>query len=58
VPMEADWDEITRIAVPSSGLQAIPTPATAVTFDDLQELVWVGNDQVGLEWLSRIRFLH
>ncbi|KAJ9628351.1 poly(A)-specific ribonuclease [Knufia peltigerae] len=43
--MEADWDEITRIAVPSSGLHAIPTPASAVAFDDLQELVWVGNDQ-------------
>ena len=44
--MEADWDEITRIAVPSSGLHAIPTPASAVVFDDQQELLWVGNDQV------------
>ncbi|KAL2392816.1 PAN2-PAN3 deadenylation complex catalytic subunit pan2 [Exophiala dermatitidis] len=43
--MEADWDEITRIAVPSSGLHAIPTPASAVAFDDQQELLWVGNDQ-------------
>lgn len=43
--MEADWDEITRIAVPSSGLHAIPTPASAVAFDDAQELLWVGNDQ-------------
>ncbi|KAK4943503.1 poly(A)-specific ribonuclease [Elasticomyces elasticus] len=43
--MEADWDEITRIAVPSSGLHAIPTPASALAFDDLQELLWVGNDQ-------------
>ncbi len=46
--MEADWDEITRIAVPSSGLHAIPTPASAVVFDDQQELLWVGNDQVCL----------
>ena len=44
--MEADWDEITRIAVPSSGLHAIPSPASAVIFDELQELLWVGNDQV------------
>jgi PAB-dependent poly(A)-specific ribonuclease subunit 2 len=44
--MEADWDEITRIAVPSAGLHAIPPPASAIAFDDLQELLWVGNDQV------------
>lgn len=44
--MEADWDEITRIAVPSSGLHAIPAPASSIAFDDLQELLWVGNDQV------------
>jgi hypothetical protein len=46
--MEADWDEITRIAVPSSGLHAIPSPASAIAFDDLQELLWVGNDQVSV----------
>lgn len=45
--MEADWDEITRIAVPSSGLHTITAPASAVAFDDSQELLWVGNDQVG-----------
>lgn len=44
--MEADWDEITRIAVPSAGLHAIPAPASSIAFDDLQELLWVGNDQV------------
>ncbi|ETI19337.1 hypothetical protein G647_09169 [Cladophialophora carrionii CBS 160.54] len=43
--MEADWDEITRIAVPSSGLHAIPPPASAIAFDDVQELLWIGNDQ-------------
>ncbi|KIV95116.1 hypothetical protein PV10_02805 [Exophiala mesophila] len=43
--MEADWDEIARIAVPPSGLHAISSPATAVAFDDAQELLWVGNDQ-------------
>lgn len=54
--MEADWDEITRIAVPSSGLHAIPTPASAVAFDDLQELVWVGNDQVCRPFLRYTMF--
>ena len=44
--MEADWDEITRIAVPpSGGLQGLSGPATAIAFDDQQELLWVGNDQ-------------
>jgi PAB-dependent poly(A)-specific ribonuclease subunit 2 len=44
--MEADWDEIARIAVPSSGPLAMSNPATAVAFDDTQELLWVGTDQV------------
>lgn len=48
--MEADWDEITRIAAPSSGLHAIPQPVSAVAFDDLQELLWVGSDQVGVPY--------
>lgn len=45
--MEADWDEITRIAVPTTGpLSLQPQPATALTLDDLQELLWIGTDQV------------
>jgi PAB-dependent poly(A)-specific ribonuclease subunit 2 len=44
--MEADWDEIARIAVPPPALHGIPTPATAIAFDNQQELLWVGNDQV------------
>jgi len=48
--MEADWDEITRLVVPTSPapgphtLPAQPSPATAVTFDDTQELLWIGTD--------------
>lgn len=48
--MEADWDEITRLVVPTSPppgphtLPAQPSPATAVTFDDSQELLWIGTD--------------
>ena len=47
--MEADWNEITRIAIPNVTTghnlgQA--SPATAITFDDQQELLWVGTDQV------------
>ena len=43
--MAADWDEIARIAVPSSSgnLHQIPSPATAVIFDETQELIWLGN---------------
>lgn len=47
--MEADWNEITRIAIPNvSGGHNLgqPSPATAITFDDQQELLWVGTDQV------------
>lgn len=50
--MEADWDEITRIVVPSaSGPLNVPqqaSPATAVAFDDQQELLWIGTDQVSI----------
>lgn len=46
--MEADWDEITRIAVPSSDPLAVQSSVTAVAFDDQQELLWIGTDQVSL----------
>ena len=45
--MEADWVELSRIAVPPpGGLQPLATPATAIAFDNEQELLWVGNEQV------------
>ena len=45
--MAADWDEIARIPVPSStgNLPQISNPATAVIFDDSQELIWIGNGE-------------
>lgn len=53
--MEADWDEITRIAVPTSGpLTLQPQPATALAFDDSQELLWIGTEQVSLHSESQV----
>lgn len=45
--MEAG-DEIARLAIPTSGPLAPPAPASAIAFDDTQELIWVGTDQVRL----------
>jgi len=45
--MEADWDELSRIPVPPPGPHALPTIATTIAFDDVMELLWVGNEFVG-----------
>ncbi|KAJ5661938.1 uncharacterized protein N7477_009554 [Penicillium maclennaniae] len=42
--MEADWDELSRIAVPPPSALAMPTPATTIAFDDVVELLWIGNE--------------
>ncbi|KAK4100548.1 hypothetical protein N658DRAFT_497289 [Parathielavia hyrcaniae] len=43
--MEADWDEVTRIAFPAPGTNDYPRPATALAFDTIAELLWAGNDR-------------
>ncbi|KAK8177570.1 PAB-dependent poly(A)-specific ribonuclease subunit PAN2 [Phyllosticta citrichinensis] len=42
--MEADWDELSQIALPPPGPHALPTSATTVAFDTHQDLLWAGND--------------
>lgn len=46
--MEADWDEVSRIPVPPPNPHVLPTIATTIAFDDLQELLWAGNEFVSL----------
>ncbi|KAK3384295.1 ubiquitin carboxyl-terminal hydrolase-domain-containing protein [Lasiosphaeria ovina] len=43
--MDADWDEVTRIAFPAPGSAEYPRPATALAFDTAQELLWAGSDR-------------
>lgn len=50
--MEADWDEVSRIVVPPPGPHLLPTVATAIGFDDTQELLWTGNEFVRPLFLS------
>ncbi|KKK14706.1 hypothetical protein P175DRAFT_0449923 [Aspergillus ochraceoroseus IBT 24754] len=42
--MEADWDELSRIALPPPSSHAMPTIATTIAFDDVMELLWIGNE--------------
>ncbi|KAI9926776.1 hypothetical protein ASPWEDRAFT_164839 [Aspergillus wentii DTO 134E9] len=42
--MEADWDELLRIPVPAPNSHSLPTIGTTVAFDDVMELLWVGNE--------------
>ena len=44
--MEADWDEVSRIAVPTPSPHVLPTVASTIAFDDAQELLWAGNEFV------------
>jgi hypothetical protein len=46
--MEADWDELSRIAMPPPSAHALPTVATTIAFDDVMELLWTGNEYVSI----------
>jgi PAB-dependent poly(A)-specific ribonuclease subunit 2 len=46
--MEADWNEVSRVAVPAANSHTLPTIATTIAFDDVQDLLWVGNEYVSL----------
>lgn len=46
--MEADWEEVSRAAVPVPGPHMLPTVASTIAFDDEQELLWTGNEYVSL----------
>ncbi|KAL2131448.1 hypothetical protein VTI74DRAFT_5096 [Chaetomium olivicolor] len=43
--MDADWDEVTRIAFPAPKSNDYTRPATALAFDTIAELLWAGNDR-------------
>lgn len=45
--MEGDWDEVSRAAVPPPSPHVLSTIATTIAFDDIQELLWAGNEYVG-----------
>ena len=40
--------QLQRITVPPPDVHAEPTPASTVAFDTQQELLWVGNEYVGV----------
>ncbi|KAF2203610.1 PAB-dependent poly(A)-specific ribonuclease subunit PAN2 [Delitschia confertaspora ATCC 74209] len=42
--MEADWDQLTVIQLPSQGLHQPPSQVTTFAFDTSQELLWTGNE--------------
>ena len=46
--MEADWDELSRIAMPPPSAHTLPTVATTIAFDDVMELLWTGNEYVSI----------
>ncbi|KAL3422025.1 PAB-dependent poly(A)-specific ribonuclease subunit PAN2 [Phlyctema vagabunda] len=41
--MDADWEEVARLALPPPGIHAVPTPIETASFDTHQELLWAGN---------------